>query len=195
MSLTEGVVRLLKTQDIAYVRQARQLVKQEIREVEEGELGGGVWVTEDSQGTNVHGTRGVRSLVGGKGAKEGNGPRVVFVESAQQQDEWKPDERGTRNGTNGGSNENVKSTPTAGREKGWKKTEEAILLAARKERIRLRTEKRHVGICERKLEALHEKELELAVAEQKIDEQRARMRGGTGGVNSNGVMFKMRRRR
>lgn len=63
------------------------------------------------------------------------------------------------------------------------------------ERQRRRKQRKNVAVLKRRAEGLSEKEAELTRALQTLDTQRAKMNRTIGGVNKNGVKFKIRERK
>lgn len=63
------------------------------------------------------------------------------------------------------------------------------------ERQRRRKQRKNVAVLKRRAEGLSEKEAELTRALQALDTQRAKMNRTIGGVNKNGVKFKIRERK
>lgn len=67
---------------------------------------------------------------------------------------------------------------------------------ARKEARKFRKDReRAQSRTESKLQAAKKRERELAAAEEELDAQRAKMNNTVGGVNKNGVKFKIRERK
>ncbi|KAF2233850.1 U3 small nucleolar RNA-associated protein 11 [Viridothelium virens] len=192
--LSQDVVKLLKTQDIGYVRTMLQKTRKE-RERAEQE----VQILEGGEGDKE--LRVLRNL-GGPGGK-GKGTHTVFVGSKDQQldfraEEWfGTDKKGLKRSWNRGKREEVAVSQEDGEdgERGDQREqvedgEEAFDRTGRR-RIQRSKESRR-----KYLEALKEREQDLIIAEQELDLQRAKMNNtATTGVNKNGDKFKIRERK
>lgn len=173
--LSEEVVRLMKTQDLGYLRtllQRTRLERERVgREVVIGETG--VEVQGKGSGRVVFGEDG--EVVRGKGgevdADEDEG--VFDMEMSVLEDLEGIDE------------DEESKMPDESEDEGVTPEERA---AKRKKRHAL-------NVKRRKLEALEEQEAKLSAALEGLENQRAKMSGTIGGVNKNGVKFKARRRR
>ncbi|KAK3708775.1 hypothetical protein LTR37_011296 [Vermiconidia calcicola] len=148
--LGEEVVKLMKTQDVGYLRTVLQQTRRERERVGREVVGGEV---------------GVETEVPRPGGK-----RVVFGEDdegVEQEPSWSSDEESAEDDTADGKT-----------------------LGVEERRKRKKQEARR-----RKLQALKDREEDLSVALQEVEQQRAKMNGSVGGVNKNGVKFKVRERK
>ena len=191
--MSMDVVKLLKTQDAGYIRTMLQVVRKERKRLEE-EV-----VLEEEEVKGL----GDRDEVGNKGK------HTVFVGDKGEQNEFKADEWfGTGkdfvgrvwNRPRRESNDDKKHAAEENEEKEQpkklsKKQQEAKLLAEKEERWmrskRQRTQERRAA----HLEAVKKREQDLMAAEEELENQRAKMSGSIGGVNKNGVKFKIRERK
>ena len=191
-ALTMDVVKLLKTQDVGYVRTMLQVVRKERQRLEE-EI-----VLQDNE---------VKVL---KGGYEGKGRHTVFVGSEEEQKRFEAEEWF---GTGSGEGlDRVWNRPRKGKtreEKGVdedmeedvnmkklsRREQEAKLQAEKDERIlRKKRERAQEGRIVH-LEAVKARERDLMIAEEELEKQRAKMNGTISGVNKNGVKFKFRERK
>lgn len=184
--LSMEVVKLLKTQDAGYIRTMLQMVRKERQQLEEKILLEGKEVVplgrEDT------------------GRKPG---RTVFVGGQEEQRKYKPDEwfgkggewpdkekrRRTGEDEDGEEEEDVKP------KKLTKKQQEAKLREEKEKRALQKRRERTQERMEIHLEAVKKRERELIAAEQELELQRAKMNGSVGGVNKDGVKFKIRQRK
>ena len=190
-ALAMDVVKLLKTQDVGYVRTMLQVVRKERQRLEE-EI-----VLQDNE---------VKVL---KEGYEGKGRHTVFVGSEEEQ-KWFEAEEWFGTGTGEGL-DRVWNRPRKGKtreEKGVyedmedvnmkklsRREQEAKLQAEKDERIlRKKRERAQEGRMVH-LEAMKARERDLMIAEEELEKQRAKMNGTIGGVNKNGVKFKIRERK
>jgi U3 small nucleolar RNA-associated protein 11 len=194
-ALSMDVVKLLKTQDQGYLRTMLQRTRKEKERVEQGVvLGKG----EDSDGEAV-----VRTLKGGR-----SGKHTVFVGDEEQQKEFdaeqwfETDEKGVQTAYNRPrwvkqvivQTEGLEAVQVPSRPKGPRELEKERM-AWREERIRLKKQQREQASQQAKVEALRDRERDLAIAEKEMEMQRARMSNNAGGVNKAGVKFKVRERK
>ncbi|TKA77749.1 hypothetical protein B0A55_04169 [Friedmanniomyces simplex] len=170
-ALSQGVVRLMKTQDEGYLRTTLQGTKRKRERVEREVL-----VSEVG-------------AAGGVATAAGLGKKVVFGEDGEEvaavpvsafgDDDSDLDMDGFV------SEDESVATEEEKEDKGLSKAD----LAARRR-------KRHVVTAKRRqLEALRDREVQLGVALREVEAQRARMSGTVGGVNKNGVKWKARPRK
>lgn len=192
-ALSMDVVKLLKTQDSAYIRTMLQQVRRERQKLEER-------VILEEQGE-------ARALRDGEDGKQGK--HRVFVENEEEQEEFDAD---TWFGAG-------KSMPTASQpefpaewedeeseeddeeeQRPQKKTlsarklkeqEEAAKRMKKFEKTRSKAQTRTAF----RLQMVKKKERELVAAEEELEKQRAKMNSSVGGVNKNGVKFKIRERK
>ncbi|KXT08266.1 hypothetical protein AC579_7572 [Pseudocercospora musae] len=166
-SLDVDAVKLMKTQDLGYLRTQLQRVRNEKRRLERE-------VVVAEVGVHVEGS--------------GNGKRKIFVEDREEGVPALPEPLGRGDGDmdvdldglddlsgEGSGDEDEDLTP---------------------EERALRQRKRHaLEVRQRKLDALGEQEEKLNAALQAVEHQRAKMNGTIGGVNKNGQKFKIRQRK
>lgn len=192
-ALSTDVVKLLKTQDAGYIRTMLQVVRKERKRLEE---------------EMVLGAEDVRALKDGE-EQEKWGKHTVFVGDRDEQMGFKPDEWfGTgeehvdrvwnrpRKGTKKDGSEDDENMEEAVVDKKLSKKQQEIELQKRKEERALR--KKRERTQERRLahlEAVKSRERDLMIAEDELEKQRAKMNGSIGGVNKNGVKYKVRERK
>ena len=190
-ALSTDVVKLLKTQDAAYIRTMLQQVRRERQKLEER-------LVLEEQGE-------VRALRDGEEGRQGK--HRVFVENEEEMEGFDADAWFGEG----------KSMPTASRPEfsaEWEDDEEdeeeeqrpqKKMLSARKlkeqeeeakqmkrfEKTRSRAQSRTAY----RLQMVKKKERELVAAEEELEKQRAKMNSSVGGVNKNGVKFKIRERK
>ncbi|KAI9730362.1 MAG: hypothetical protein M1834_005872 [Cirrosporium novae-zelandiae] len=187
--LSHDVVKLLKTQDAGYLRTMVQKTRRE-RQALEGE-----WVLKGGKEAGV--------LAGGG---NGNAKHTVFVQNEEDQEAFDPeqffgtDEKGlersfnrprVENKTEASSdddddndNDDTNSHPHPSTT-----TKKPTNQSTKTQRRRLRSAQTT------KLEALRQRERELRTAEQELELQRGRMGNSVGGINRNGVRWKVRGRK
>lgn len=175
-SLDQEVVRLMKTQDVGYLRTMLQRVRRERERVGREVVAGGVGVEVLP-----------KAVVGG-------GRKVVFGEDGEvleamgergEEDEERLDDMDLDDlaGLDGSEGEDEEES----------EEEDENLTPEERE---ARRKKRHLlDVKRRKLEALKDQEEKLAAALDEVEEQRAKMNGSIGGVNKSGVKFKPRQRK
>jgi U3 small nucleolar RNA-associated protein 11 len=173
-ALDHGVVELLKQQDSGYLRTMLQQTRRERERLE--------------QEIQVEG----RKVVSVKGGIV-KGKKIAFVESREEQeaypvdaeDEWEDEDDDDDEETD----EDDAPKPTT--RKAYEVEDEAQIQERRLKKKRL-----HAQEGRRKLlDALIERENVLVRAEQELELQRAKMSNSIGGVNKNGVKFKIRERK
>lgn len=196
-ALGADVVKLLKTQDMGYVRTMLGRARKERERVEEGMV-----LREEEGGDGV-------KLRTGKDAGVSSASRhTVFVADEADQAgfdaaEWfGTDAEGVKNAYNRPrrsaavdvSTDDTGPSSTPARQKGPRELEKERLVF-REERARSKKRQRDQASQQAKLEALRDRERDLVVAEQELEAQRARMNNSAGGVNKAGVKFKVRERK
>lgn len=179
-ALEMDVVRLLKTQDVGYLRTMLQVVRKQVRELEEK-----IVVEED----------GVRTV----GGKEGDGQHTVFVGDKKEQRKYKPDEWF---GTAPRKEVNIAHDSDDDADEGGaqpkklsKKQQEKIELVEKEKGLLMQKREKSQEKMARELKTLKQKERALAMAEERLDNQRAKMNSTVGGTNKAGVKFKLRERK
>jgi hypothetical protein len=190
-ALSMDVVKLLKTQDAGYIRTMLQIVRKEGQELEQK------LVLEEDE---------VRALKDGDRAK--NGKHRVYVDDEGEQQSFDPESwfgkgQDMPDQTShaeelqfDGYSEDDEAEEVATRPKTLtKKQIEAQELAKRQKRAFNKTRDQAQSRTAYKLEMIKKREKELAAAEEELDFQRAKMNNTVGGVNKNGVKFKVRERK
>lgn len=185
--LSQEVVQLLKTQDLAYLRTVLQGTRRE-RERLEGEI-----LIDEGDG--------LKTLKDGEGVK---GKHTVFVESRTEQrgfdaEDWfgtdkleleKAYNRARRKF--GGEPVEEKEDKAVAKSRRQLGAEEQAAKVARKE---MKKKVRSQEVKQNLLAAVKQREHELVAAEEVLEQQRARMSNTIGGINKNGVKFKIRERK
>lgn len=185
-ALSEDVVKLLKTQDAGYIRTMLSKVRKERAKVEEG------FMLDDEEGE-------IEAL---KSKRTGKGKHTVFVGDKEEQktfdaEEWfgVEDEMDLEKTWNRPRKQTKKQAggedldEVEGQQENDNKLDEREQRAWEKRREKAQQAQRL------KVEALKRKEKDLMAAEKELEEQRARMSHNAGGVNKNGVKFKVRERK
>ncbi|KAK5170873.1 uncharacterized protein LTR77_004017 [Saxophila tyrrhenica] len=157
--LGEEVVKLMKTQDVGYLRTVLQQTRRERERVGREVISGQVGVE-------------VARPVGG-------GKRVLFGEDGEA-----VEGAGTLNPRGADAEEWVSSDE-----------EEGDASDAGKPSGQERKKRKKQDARRKKLQALEERERDMAAALHEVEMQRAKMNGTVGGVNKNGVKFKVRERK
>jgi U3 small nucleolar RNA-associated protein 11 len=202
-ALSTDVVKLLKTQDAAYIRTVLQQVRRERARLEEKlvlEEAGEVELVRDGGETRqgVH-----RVFVGDEGEQEhfdadawfGEGKSMPSASVPEVPREWESESESESADGGEGSEEDEeappqpqKKTPSA---KKIKEAEDKAKAAKKFEKTRSRAQSRTAF----RLQMVRKKERELVAAEEELEKQRAKMSSSVGGVNKNGVKFKIRERK
>jgi U3 small nucleolar RNA-associated protein 11 len=186
-SLDMDVVKLLKTQDAGYIRTMLQMVRNEREELEKR------LVLEDEE---------VRVLKDGEDTRKGR--HTVYVGKKEEQDEFDDDEWFGKGGEMPGSearkepqleDDDDDHHTVKQPKKPSKKLQEAQELAKKEERMFMSKRERAQQRAAAHLEALKARERALAAAEEELEIQRAKINHTVGGVNKNGVKFKIRERK
>ncbi|KAK7181901.1 hypothetical protein DPSP01_009496 [Paraphaeosphaeria sporulosa] len=185
-SLDMDVVKLLKTQDAGYIRTMLQMVRNEREELEKR------LVLEDEE---------VRVLKDGDNERKGR--HTVYVGRKEEQDEFDDDEwfgKGAEMpGRGGGKEPQVEDDDEEGTSKKQKRPskrqQEAKDLAQKQEQLFMSKRERAQQRAAAHLEAVKARERALMAAEEELELQRAKMNHTVGGVNKNGVKFKIRERK
>ncbi|KAL0264314.1 hypothetical protein SLS55_000262 [Diplodia seriata] len=186
-ALTDDVVKLLKTQDAGYIRTMLQQVRKERERVEEG------FVLDDEEGE-------IEAL---KGRRVGKGKHTVFVGDREEQKGFAPEEwfdvedemdlertwnRPKKQAEKHGDAEDLEET-------GGQQKKAAKELDGREKRALEKRREKAQQSRRSRVEGLKKKEQDLMAAEKELEDQRARMNNNVGGVNKNGVKFKVRERK
>ncbi|KAG9200694.1 hypothetical protein G6514_006713 [Epicoccum nigrum] len=205
-ALSTDVVKLLKTQDAAYIRTVLQQVRRERARLEERlvlEEAGEVQTLRDG-GESRQGVH--RVFVADEAEQErfdadawfGLGRSLPSASAPQVPREWESEsESGSGDGEGEHEDEDEdkrdqprrrNQTPSA---KKLKEQEDKAKALKKFEKARSRAQSRTAF----RLQMVKKKERELVAAEEELEKQRARMSSSVGGVNKNGVKFKIRERK
>ncbi|KAL1953343.1 hypothetical protein VTO42DRAFT_2997 [Malbranchea cinnamomea] len=196
-TLSMETVGLLKTQDAGYLRVMGEKVRRKMEELEkeiklqegiQGALDGDVdMADEDDEGSRVKKSK-----------------KLLFVDSVEEQRRRAVDHSGSDEDDDEDMSDDEENEGYAGLDdaSGGKKEErksrkeieeEALLL---KEIRAARNKKKRAAEARlRKLEALKKQHRDIVAAERELDWQRARMENSVGGINKNGVRWKVRERK
>lgn len=188
--LSMEVVKLLKTQDAGYIRTMLQMARKEREELEQK-------LIMEEQGE-------VRALKDGDAARRRK--HRVYVENEEEQQEFDPDTWFGRGeeipaATNDADNHWTDTSEdedegNAPRPKTLSKKKLEAQETARREARKFRKDReRAQSRTASKLLAAKKRERELVAADEELEAQRARMNNTVGGVNKNGVKFKIRERK
>ncbi|KXS97806.1 hypothetical protein AC578_10545 [Pseudocercospora eumusae] len=167
-SLDVDTVKLMKTQDLGYLRTQLQRVRNLRRRLE-------------------------REVTIAEVGVDGSGKRKVFVESAEEGVSALPEPVGQGDEDLDMDLDGLDGLGGEGSDEGEGEGEDEDLTP---EERALRQRKQHaLEVRQRKLDALGEQEEKLNAALQAVEHQRAKMNGTMGGVNKNGQKFKIRQRK
>ncbi|KAK5018028.1 hypothetical protein LTR60_001680 [Cryomyces antarcticus] len=182
-ALSNDVVRLLKTQDAGYLRTIAQRVRKERERLEEevmlvDEIGEEDKEMEDNAKAGKH---------------------TIFVDTKEEQNVFrapaKPLRRPRRQSVLGSGIDHGASTDPVPPTTPPQRTVEAEVLAQKAERALRQRHRKEQESRRKRLGALRSQEQDLMAAEQELENQRAKMSNSAGGVNKNGVKFKIRERK
>jgi hypothetical protein len=191
VALSVDVVKLLKTQDSGYIRTMLQMVRKEREELEQK------LVLEEGE---------IRAVRDGDKTKQSK--HRVYVEDEEEQrafdpDTWfgrgedLPDRAKPTESTQfqGYEDEEEEQTINTRPKTLSKKQLEAEIAAKREKRAFNKTRDQAQSRTATKLQIVKKREEELAAAEEELEAQRAKMNNTVGGVNKQGVKFKVRERK
>ncbi|KAK4541894.1 hypothetical protein LTR36_007258 [Oleoguttula mirabilis] len=164
-ALTEEVVKLMKTQDEGYLRTMLQSTRNDRERAEQD-------VVTAKTGVNV-------------GLPTAGGRRVVFGEDGEAEDAVARPVQPIGDSDDMDFSDEEQSSEDGQAAEGLSK---ADLAARRRRKHALSSKQRHLG-------ALRDREEQLSTALRQVEQQRGRMNGTAGGVNKNGVKFKVRQRK
>ncbi|KAF2717909.1 U3 small nucleolar RNA-associated protein 11 [Polychaeton citri CBS 116435] len=186
--LSQDVVKLMKTQDVGYLRTVLQQTKRERSRVERDVIAGDVGIT-------------TKSPSGGAGRTVFDEDGQVVQTSNQSRSEDSDDD----------NQEDFDITalaqmagfdPMAPLDDGSEEDESASgkdeatdVPLSKEKRAAAKKKRSHQDAKRRYLEALEDRERDIQRALAEVEEQRAKMNGTTGGVNKNGTKFRVRQRR
>jgi U3 small nucleolar RNA-associated protein 11 len=168
-ALSQNVVKLLKTQDAGYIRTTLQKTRKERERLEQE-----IQIADGK----------VKALKGGS-AKSGR--LTTFVESKEEQLAFVPPEVDDDDDSDDWSDEDKEEEKTGKPLSKPQETKEEIVL--RRKRSRAQEARRNL------LATIKEREHDLTLANNELEMQRARMNNDIGGVNKEGVKFKIRARK
>jgi len=191
-ALSHDTVKLLKTQDSGYLRTMLQKTRRD-RERLEMEI-----QIDDQEGGEL-------KLL--KGGEEARGKHVVFVDSKEQQRDFDPkswfgtDDSGLERSYNRpkkileeeSQDEDGLNGPTTSpmSQKQLDVGRLASEVQSKEQQRRTRSQEAQQNL----LEAIKQREHDLVAAEAELELQRAKMANTVGGINKNGVKFKIRERK
>lgn len=196
--LNHDAIKLLKTQDAGYLRTVGERVRREMEKVKEevrvqegirGVLGGG-----ESEGDEEEDDE---DDWNGFGAVEKKPKKLVFADDRDnqkalkrtlQEEEDKEDEEDGDDSFGARVREQQKKQKT-------RKELEAEKQALNDARRARKLKKRADETRKNKLKALEKQFADITAAERALDLQRAKMSNSIGGVNKNGMKFKIRERK
>jgi U3 small nucleolar RNA-associated protein 11 len=191
-ALSHAVVKLLKTQDAGYIRTMLQMARKEREELEKKLV-----LEEEGE------VRAVRD-----GAKLKKSKHRVFVDNEDEQDEFDADAwfgRGQDMPGRIGNRDEDEEDDSNSEDEGngpkqqnrtpSKKALEAEEKAKKDAKWFKKSRERAQSRTAEKLHAVKIREAELMAAEQELQLQRDKMNNTIGGVNRNGVKFKVRERK
>jgi U3 small nucleolar RNA-associated protein 11 len=164
---SQNVVKLLKTQDAGYIRTTLQKTRKEMERLEQE-----IQIADGK----------VKALKGGGGK---GGRLTTFVESREEQLAFAPPEVDDEDDDWSDEDEEEEHTGRASTKP--QETEEEIVI--RRKRTRAQEARRNL------LATIKEREHDLTTADNELEMQRARMNNDIGGVNKEGVKFKIRARK
>jgi U3 small nucleolar RNA-associated protein 11 len=185
-SLSMDVVKLMKTQDVAYLRTVLQSTRKEIARLEQEVVAGDKGVKVDAV------SKSHKTVFADEGDSE---PEMM----SEDEDMGELDDLADFDGFDGlddldaldgldGSDDDMSDAPA-------EKPDSKPLTKEEKAARTLAKRKRHFMETRRnKLEALKDREDDLATALRGLEDQRVQMNGKAGGVNKNGTKFKVRQR-
>lgn len=171
-NLSHEALKLLKTQDAGYLRVIGERARRELEQVErEVKLQEGMEKVDE------------KSFNGGKGGK------IVFVDDKDEQRQRAADQEEE---SDEDDDEEVEVKETRKKSKKEIEVEKQAIMEVRAAR---RLKKRAGEVRRNKLLALQKRHQDILAAEQELEWQRARMENSVGGVNKNGVKWKIRERK
>jgi U3 small nucleolar RNA-associated protein 11 len=185
-SLSMDVVKLMKTQDVAYLRTVLQSTRKEIARLEQEVVAGDKGVKVDAV------SKSHKTVFADEGDSE---PEMM----SEDEDMGDLDDLADFDGFDGldnldaldgldGSDDDMSDAPAEKpNSKPLTKEEKAARTLAKRKRHFMETRRN-------KLEALKDREDDLATALRGLEDQRVQMNGKAGGVNKNGTKFKVRQR-
>ena len=176
-ALSMDVVRLLKTQDVGYVRTMLQKTRKEREKLERE-------VQLENEGKFVPLKRGKDDEDAWESDDEQAPNRISFVDSREEQGAMLVDEEDEEV-----EDEAIPTKKLPRKEVEAQRQAEIATGRARKKRAHQQEVRRGL------LDAVRKRENDLVIAEQELDLQRAKMSNSVGGTNKNGLQFKIRQRK
>lgn len=184
-SLSMDVVKLMKTQDVAYLRTVLQSTRKEIARLEQEVVAGDKGVK-----TDVSANR--KTVFPDEGDSE---PEMISEDEDMGDFDDLADFGGFDDLKNLDDLDGLDGSDDDMSDASAEKTDSKPLTKEEKAARTLAKRKRHFMETRRnKLEALKDREEDLATALQALEDQRIQMNGKSGGVNKNGTKFKVRQR-
>lgn len=189
-SLSMDVVKLMKTQDVAYLRTVLQSTRKAIERLEQE-----VVAADQGVKVDVGGRKNRKTVFPDEGDSE---PEMMSEGDDDDMDDFNDlegfdgfdglgDLPALNDGPDGSDDDMSDAPETKTEAKPLTKEEKAARLAAKRKRHFIETRRN-------KLEALKDREEDLATALRELEDQRVQMSGKAGGVNKNGTKFKVRQR-
>ena len=185
--LSHEAVRLLKTQDAGYLQTMIQKTRRAVERLEEEFLLRG---EEDGEKVEV------------LGQGSGSGEKIIYVSGKDDQREWKPPlelmtapRKLLAKADTDAKNEQVEVSNHEKQHSNARKTLAKEDQARRQELMIRKRRKKEQDARRTKLAALKAREKNLRDAENELELQRAKMANTVGGINKNGVKWKVRERK
>lgn len=179
-TLSQEVVKLMKTQDAGYLRTVREKIRRQSQRLEEV-----LQLAESVDGQEIE-------VLGREEAGHQN--HTVFVGGQEEQRDYTRPVQRTRSEVEADPPTLIKdeSQPKRHKSQKQKEAEARAQVEARNQRKKTQQSRQ---VRKAKLEALKIQEEQLLLAEQELDKQRSHMSHTVGGVNRNGTKFKIRERK
>lgn len=169
-SLSDAVTKLLKTQDAGYLRTMINKVRRERGRLDEVTI----------LGKDGKEAKALNEASGARGSQ-----RTVYVDDEDAQLEF---------AASAASKDDSITAPVSSKAKSPRERE-ADFLAWKAQKALEKKQKRQAEANLSQYEAVKNREKELLLAEQELGLQRAKMNHNIGGINKNGVKFKVRERK
>lgn len=205
-SLSHDTVKLLKTQDAGYLRTVGERVRREVERLEqEVQLQDGMAQTlgegQSQNGQKHEDDEDFDDLLDGAAKRR----KIIFAESQEDQkklggllddsedEEMNDDDEDDEEDDSFGKRQQQQQEKTS--KQPSKKQLEAERLALSQKRAAKKLKQRATQGRIKKLAALKKQYAEITTAERQLELQRARMTNSIGGVNKNGVKWKVKERK
>ncbi|KAL5334895.1 small-subunit processome [Aspergillus crustosus] len=198
--LSNEAIKLLKTQDMGYLRTVGERVRRQLERVqEEVKVQEGIRGVLVEDGNESHGQDGEDSDEDDFdfGPVEKKARKVVFADDREDQRRLKVEkgEKVVDSEDEEDEDESFGALQKKQQQKKSKKQLEAEKQALYNERRNRKIKKRALEARTNKLKALQKQYADLSSAERALDLQRAKMSNSVGGVNKNGLKFKIKERK